>query len=113
MLPRIKRVETGKVHVNEDVITNDFFLHVGGVEHVEKTSKITMKEFDKMLLHEPQTAIVGTGFKGRLSVSQDVMNAAKKAEIDLQLLRTPDALKKFQELARSGKKVVAHINVNE
>lgn len=113
MLPRIKNVEFGKIHINEDVVTNDFLIHAGGVEHLEKTNKITKKEFDRMVLHEPEIAIFGTGFKGKLAVSQDVINAAKKSNIDLHLLKTPDALKKFQEFARKGKKVVAHINVGE
>ncbi len=113
MLPRIKKVELGKVHINEDTITSDFFLHPNGFEHLEKTNKITKKHLDSMLLHDPEVAIFGTGFKGKLTISQDVLDAAKKSNTDLHMLRTPEALKKFQELARKGKKVVAHIRVGE
>ncbi len=113
MLPRIKKVEPGKIHINEDIVTNNFFLHKGGVEHLEKTNKITKKEFDKMLLHDPDVAIFGTGFRGKLNINQDVFDAAKKSKIIIHALKTPDALKKFQELARSGKSVVAHIHVGE
>jgi len=41
------------------------------------------------------------------------MDAAKKSSLDIHILKTPDALKKFQEFARKGKKVVAHIHVGE
>ncbi len=113
MLPRIKKVEMGEIHINDEIIINDFFLHPNGVEHLEKTHTISKKEFDRMLLHEPEIAIFGVGFKKKMKLSQDVLDAAKKSNIGVHILRTPDALKKFQELARRGRKVVAHIHVGE
>ena len=58
-------------------------------------------------------AIFGIGFKGRVKISQEVMDTAKKSGLDIHILKTPDALKKFQELARKGRKAVAHIHVGE
>jgi hypothetical protein len=113
MLPRIKKVEFGKIHVNNDILTDDFFIHPNGLEMVEKTRKIGKKEFEKMLLHDPSVAILGIGFKKKMQVSDDVFDAAKKSKVDLHVLPTPDALKKFQEFARKGKNVVAHIHVGE
>lgn len=113
MLPRIKKVELGKIHINDEVITNDFFLHPGGFEHLEKTRKLGAKEFERMLLHEPEIAVFGTGFKGKLKLSPEVFDAAKSSNVVVHMLPTPAALKKFQELARGGNKVVAHIHVGE
>lgn len=113
MLPRIKKVELGKIHINDEVITNDFFLHPNGIEQVEKTRAISKREFDRMLLHEPEIAVFGTGFRGRMKLSPDVFDAAKKFNVALHVMDTPSALKKFQEFARRGKKVVAHIHVGE
>jgi len=53
MLPRIKKVELGKIHINDDIVSSDFFLHVNGIEQLEKTTSIGKTEFDRMLLHEP------------------------------------------------------------
>ncbi|HIG96807.1 MAG TPA: hypothetical protein HA230_00455 [Candidatus Aenigmarchaeota archaeon] len=113
MLPRIKKVELGKIHINDDVISSDFFLHSKGIEQLDKTNKINKKEFERMMLHDPEIAIFGTGFKGKLNITEDVLDAAKKSSADIHILKTPDALKKFQEFARKGKKVVAHIHVGE
>ena len=113
MLPRIKSVELGRIHVDEDVITNDFLIHADGVEQLEKTRKVGKKEFERMALIEPDTAIFGTGFKKKISISQEIMEAAKKSNIAVYVLSTPDALKKFQDLTRKGKKVIAHIHVGE
>lgn len=112
MLPRIKKVELGKVHINDEIVTNNFFLHPNGVEHLEKRA-VSKKDFERMMLHEPEVAIFSTGFRGKLVIHSDVLDAAKKSKVDVHVLKTPDALKKFQELARKGKKVVAHIRVGE
>ena len=113
MLPRIKSVEIGKIHINEDIITSDFFIHANGVEQTEKTRKVGKKDFERMALIEPDTAIFGTGFKKNINISPDILDAAKKSNINVHVLSTPDALKKFQDLARKGKKVIAHIHIGE
>lgn len=113
MLPRIKKAELGKVHINEEVLTDDFLLHANGVERIEKNNRISTQELERMLLHDPDAAVFGIGFNGKAKIDQSVFNAAKKSNIDVHVLKTPDALKKFQELARKGSKVVAHIHVGE
>ena len=113
MLPRIKKVELGKIHINSEILTNDFLLHASGIEKLEKVNRIRTEEFDRMLLHDPEAAIFGVGFKGKVKIDNSVMDAAKKSNVDVHVLQTPEALKKFHELARSGKKVVAHIHVGE
>lgn len=113
MLPRIKNVELGKVHINNEIITADFFLHPGGMENLEATNNVGRKEFDRMLLHDPEIAVFGTGFRGKMKISQEVLDSAKKSKVDVHALPTPEALKKFQEFARKGRKVVAHIHVGE
>ena len=113
MLPRIKKAELGKVHINEEVLTDDFLLHANGVEKLEKIGRVGTKELERLLLHDPEAAIFGSGFKGKVKVDSSVLDAAKKSKIDIHVLTTPEALKKFQELARKGRKVVAHIHVGE
>ncbi len=113
MLPRIKKIEFGKIHINNDVVTDDFFLHPDGLEKLDRTRKIGKQEFERMMLYDPSVAIFGAGFKKKMLVSDDILDAAKKSKVDVHILSTPDALKKFQELARQGKKVVAHIHVGE
>jgi hypothetical protein len=113
MHPRIKKVEQGKIHLNEEIITDNLFLHPNGFELLEKTPKISKKDLDRMLLHEPEIAIFGTGFSGKVKLDSGVVEAAKKQKLDVHVLKTPEALKKFSELVREGKKVVAHIHVIE
>ncbi len=113
MFPRVKKVEKDRIQINEDIVTDNFFLHPNGYEIVEKSPSVTKKELDKMLLHEPSILVFGTGFKGRGRVSQQVLDAAAKQQLEVHVMNTPDALKKFQDHARRGQKVVAHIHVGE
>ncbi|MCX6815335.1 MAG: Mth938-like domain-containing protein [Candidatus Aenigmarchaeota archaeon] len=112
MIPKIKKVELRNVHVNEDVYKdNDLFLHNNGFEPIDASHISTLEDFNKMLLHEPEVAIFGTGFVKKAAISMDIVNAAKKNKIELHILPTADAVKKFQLLARSGKRVVAKLHI--
>ena len=112
MIPKIKRIEFRNVHIDENVYTdNDLFLSTHGLETSDATHKLTMQDLEKMLLHEPEIAIFGVGFKSKVNVSQAIINAAKKQNVETLVLSTPDAVKKFQELIRKGKKVVAKLHI--
>ena len=112
MLPKIKRVEFRNVHIDDGIYTdNDVLLLPHGVEVVEPSHNISAKDFKKMMLHEPEIAILGMGFRGKLKISPDILDAAKKQKVELITLPTPDAAKKFHELARKGKKVVAKLHI--
>jgi hypothetical protein len=112
MLPRIKKVEFRNVHINDDVYTdNDLFLFSHGIETVEATRRPTLKDFEKILVHEPDAAVFGLGFKGKPQIDSRIFDAAKKHKVELHMLPTPEAAKKFQQLARQGKKVVAKLHI--
>lgn len=113
MLPRIGKIESGKVHINGEPVSANFFLHPNGFELLEKSPKIVSKDLDRMMLHEPEIAIFGTGFRGKIKIDDSIISAAKKQKLDVHVLKTEDAIKTFQEYARKGKKVVAHIHVGE
>ncbi len=112
MLPRIKKMEFRNVHIDEEIYKdNDLFLFQHGVETTETSHKTTMKDFEKMLLREPAVVIFGTGFKSMAQIDNKIHEIAKKNNIEVHTLSTPEAAKKFQELSRKGKKVVAKLHV--
>ena len=113
MLPKIKSVELGKVHIDDEIVKEDFLLHEAGFEIVEKTPRFTLAHFEKLAVHDPQVVLFGAGFRKKASVDGKILDSARKQKIDVHVLSTPDALKKFFELSRSGKRVVAHIRVSE
>ena len=112
-MPRIGKIENGRVHINGAPVTDSFFLHPRGFELLEKSQKIAKKDFERALLHEPEIAVFGVGFHGKIKIDQSVLDGAKKQKIDVHVLPSEAAIKKFQEFARAGKKVVAHIHIGE
>jgi len=111
MIPKIRKVKFGDIRINDEVFgKEDFFLYWDFVEPTEKTHKSTIEEFEKMLLKEPDTVIFGTGFSSLVKISDDIIRLAKKENVELFILPTPEALKKFQELTRNGKRVAARIH---
>ena len=113
MMPRIGKIENGRVQINGSPVSDSFFLHPEGFELLEKSSKISKKDFDRVALHEPEIAVFGTGFRGKVKIDDAVVAAAKKQEISVHVLPSEAAIKKFQDYARLGKKVVAHIHIGE
>ena len=109
-MPKIKKVEFGNIRIDDKVFgKEDFFLFWDSVEPIEKTHKPRIEEFEKMLLKEPDTVIFGTGFSSLVKIDADIIKAAKN-NVELFVLPTPEALKKFQELVKKGKKVAARIH---
>ncbi len=112
MLPKIKKMEFMNVHIDDEIHKdNDVILTLNGVEKVDASHSLTKKEFDEMMLHDPSVAILGIGFRGKVKIERSVIDAAKKNSIELHILPTPEASKKFQELARKGEKVVAKLHI--
>lgn len=112
MFPKIKKMEFRNAHIDDEVYRdNDIFLHANGIETITPSHKTSLREFEHMLLHEPEAAVFGIGFRSKAKIDDSVIAAARKHKIDIHILPTPDAAKKFQELTRKGKKVVAKLHV--
>jgi len=58
-----------------------------------------------------EIVIFGTGAYGVCRVSEDVINELKKRGVDVIVCNTHDAVQKFNELVKQGKKVVACLHL--
>jgi len=113
MLPRIGKIEMGRVDIDGLPVSDNFFLHTNGFERLEKSAKISEKDIERALLHEPEIAVFGIGFNSKVKMDEGLLAAVRKQNIDVHVLPSEAAIKKFQEFARTGRKVVAHIHVGE
>ncbi|MDI6721625.1 MAG: MTH938/NDUFAF3 family protein [Candidatus Aenigmarchaeota archaeon] len=114
MMPKVKKIEPGHIEIDSKVYGEmDLLLHPNGHEDVDKTHKIGITEYDFMMLREPEVLVFGLGFKNEAKLSKDVLIAAKRDKIEVLAMPTPDAIKKFLELIRKGKKAVARIHTTE
>jgi len=67
-------------------------------------------EVKLLLKDKPETIIVGKGQSGVLKVTNEIKQNILKEGIDLKILLTPNAVKEYNKLRASGKKVNALIH---
>lgn len=98
----------GKAYDHDVIITWE-----GKVKEARTQTRhlIAKKEFFDLLFERPDVIVVGTGQYGDVEVSAEVSKFARKKKIKLIALSTPEAVRKFNELVRTGKKVVAYMHV--
>ena len=110
MVPKIKKVEFGNIHIDDKIIgKDDFFLFWDGIEITEKTHEPSLRDLEEMILREPDVIIFGTGFNSLVKINNEIIENAKD-RVELHIVPTPDALKLFKELTKKGKKVAARIH---
>ena len=94
--------------IDGEVIPRDLdMLHENyGTGHV-----IAPEEVDRLVRGDIDYLIVGTGQSGVLKVTEDLKEATRAAATKLRTAKTPEAIKKFNELVKKGKEVNALIHV--
>jgi hypothetical protein len=111
MMHKLKRIAFGDIHINNHVFNrDDFFLFNNLVEPTEKSHSVTKQDFSHMMLREPEIIIIGTGFNNAVKINEEVYELAKKSDIRILELPTPEALKRFQELSKK-RNVAARIHI--
>ena len=110
---KINSIEFGSITINGKKYNNDVILsYKGSVQKTETQLRhlISKKEFNLMLADGPEIILIGTGIEGDMQVSLDVQRLAEQRGIQILDLRSSEAIKKFNQLYESGRKVVAFIH---
>ena len=63
------------------------------------------------LLEDIDAVVVGTGYDGMMRVDDEVINAFRKEGKEVHVLRSREAVRKYNELVKSGKKVMLLIHL--
>jgi len=63
------------------------------------------------LLEDVDAVVIGTGYYGMMRVDDEVINAFRKGGKEVHVLRSRDAVRKYNELVKSGKKVMLLIHL--
>lgn len=64
-------------------------------------------EKENLLENNPKLIVIGDGFYGAFETPEDFIQTCKNKNIELIVLHTPAAVKKFQELKDKNKKINA------
>ena len=91
----------------------DVVVHANGFPGLRgsKAHWVSVEEFERLIGHRadawPDVVIVGTGYEGRVQVEESILTRSGPA---VEVLPTPQAIRRFNELRRAGKRVAAIIH---
>jgi hypothetical protein len=111
---KIDSTEFGSITVNSKKHNSDVIVsYRGSVQKAETQLKhlISKKELGLMLAEEPEIIVIGTGVEGDMQISSDVRRMAEQKGIQILDFQSPEAIKKFNQLCESGRKVVAFVHI--
>ncbi|KYK24800.1 hypothetical protein AYK26_02885 [Euryarchaeota archaeon SM23-78] len=80
----------------------------GTVKERNRNHEFTLEEFETITKGGPEVLIIGTGQYGVVKISEEVFKAAKEKAIEIIYDKTPEAIKRFNEV--QGKKMAAAIH---
>lgn len=91
----------------------DVVVHANGLPGIRgsKAHWVSAEEFDRLIGPRagawPDVVIIGTGYEERVQVEKGILIRARPA---VEALPTPQAIKRYNELQKAGKKVAAIIH---
>lgn len=112
---KINSTEFGSITINNKKYSDDVMIsYKESVKNVETEIRhlVSRKEFYLMLAEGPEIIVIGTGVEGGMQISSDVRELAKQRGIQILDLKSSEAIKKFNQLYESGKRVVAFIHTS-
>ncbi len=92
----------------------DVVVHANGLPGIRgsKDHRVSVEEFDRLIGHRasdyPDVVVIGTGYEGQVQVAGEILT--RGAGPVVELLPTPQAIRRFDELRAAGKRVAAIIH---
>jgi len=116
--PTIDRVRFGEVSVGGKVYKSDVYIRVDGKVKKRRKSairrmygslrKIGPEELQKVLKGQPDTLIIGTGYKNRVALTPEAEDFLKTRGMAVELLPTLKAVRAFNQ-AKGAKAALIHV----
>ncbi|MCX8094909.1 MAG: MTH938/NDUFAF3 family protein [Caldisericia bacterium] len=96
----------GKVYKSDLIIIEDKII-----ENWWREEGHLLKEADlfEVLKYKPEVLIIGTGANGLMRVSEDLIKKLKDEKIEYYILKTKEAVKKFNEIDNKRKAGAFHL----
>ena len=73
--------------------------------------KLLLEDLTEVLEYKPEILIIGTGAYGFMSVDREVIKSCRELGIKVETCRTTEAVRRFNEYLRKGRKVVAALHL--
>lgn len=111
----IEEYSFGRIKILGKVYSSDVIVGKDGVINQrwwrKEGHRVQVEDISDILKEKPEIVVFGTGANGRVSVDEKVIDELKKIGCEVIAVKSDEAVKKFNELLKSGKKVVLAIHL--
>ena len=102
-------IEIARQSYDSDVII--FPDHLQGHWRRRKGHELRREDIETVLAGKPEVLVVGTGYYGRMQVSEQTLNLLRAAGIDVRIAKTANAVDEFNRLQRERANIVAALHL--
>ena len=111
MQPRIKSYDFGKMFIDGETHTRDLIITPKGIIGNWWRKEGHRLQLDDIKHYVPEdldydAVVIGTGYYGYMVVDKDVIEYFENKGVEVYVLDTRKAVKKYNELVDKGKKVL-------
>lgn len=100
----------GRIVIDGRTYNSDVIVHGDGVEanwYRKEGHSLCVQDLGRILPLKPSILIIGTGHSGAMDVPQETLQFVESKGIQVVVLQTKEACKRFNELAKSHRVVAA------
>lgn len=95
-------------HITDQTFNHDVYVTRGKVEEWwrEESHHVAKEDIEKVIAEKPEALVIGTGDSGLMNVPEEIRDYIESQHIQLIELRTTEAVQEYNQLEKSGKKVI-------
>ena len=111
---RIEEYHFGSITVEGETCSSDVIISPEGVNASwwrQRGHELCCEDLEPVWEARPEVLVIGTGSSGLMKVLPEADALMRKRCSEVHVLRTPQAWKRFNELAETGRRVVAALHL--
>ena len=111
---KIEDYHFGSIAIDGEVFTSDVIISPEGVDPTwwrERGHELSVRDLEPVLAAKPEILIIGTGESGMMVVLPEANELMRKRCAQVHVLTTTRAWKRFNELAKEKRRVVAALHL--
>ena len=111
----VSSYEFGRIVVDSRRFNSDIILSNDGILNAswwrKEGHRVTKDDVREILEYSPEVVIFGTGYHGIVKVDREVEDLFKSKGVKVEKLKSAEAVKRFNELAKQDRRVVLAIHL--
>jgi hypothetical protein len=111
---KIEKYEFGEIVIENKKYTKDLIIFPDRIKENwwrKEGHSLCMDDLEGVVEYKPEVLIIGTGYSGVMKVPEDLIGRLGKMGIRVEVKKSREAVKLFNEYVKKGKKVVCALHL--